>query len=106
MGSRKEIMLLVVYQDGYTYKTVRIPCTAQENLFTEITRHCQFAEWDRVSARIGRSEMCVCNEYNTPDETSAKNLLQHVLNAFFETEALPCNITVITKNRPAPMSRL
>ena len=106
MGSRKEIMLLVVYQDGYTYKTVAIPCTAQGNLYAEITRHCQFAEWDRVSARIGRAEMCVCNEYNTQDHNSAQNILQHVLTAFFETEALTCSITVITKNRPAPMSRL
>jgi len=107
MISQKEIMLLLVYQDGYTYKTIPISCTTQDNLFIEITRHCQFAEWDKVSAKIGRAEMDVWNSYNTQDQNSAKNLLHHVMNVLFETATpIGCTVTVITKNKPAPMSRL
>lgn len=107
MVSQKEITLLVVYQDGYTYKTVPISCTPQENLFIEITRHCQFAVWDKVSARMGRVEMDVWNSYDTLDQNYAKNLLQHLLNVFFETAPpTACTITVITKDRPALRSRL
>ena len=107
MISRKEIMLLVVYQDGYTYKTVPVSCTSQDNLFTEISRHCQFTEWDRMSARIGRAEIDVCNSYNTQDQKYANRFLQHVLTALFETTPpIVCTVTVTTKNRPAVMSRL
>ena len=108
MVSQKEIMLLVVYQDGYTYKAVPLSCTAQDNLFTEITRHCQFTEWDKMSARIGRAEMDVCQtRCKAQDQKYANSSLQHVLTAFLETAPpIVCTVTVTTKNRPAPMSRL
>ena len=106
MLAQKEIILLL--QDGHTNKMVSMSCTTQDNLFTTITRYCRFAEWDKVSVRIGRAEIDVLNSYNTQDQDSAKNLLQQVLGVFFATAPpIVCTVTVVTKDGPAvPLSRL